>query len=240
MRARREVVERNLLLCTRQILSENKQQASTQASRRVDVPEREKRRGDADAAREQREAFPSLFARFSLYPSPFSPLSLLPNTSPSTMSYTQARITVRRSSERRTDRLLPAQSGALRAHLEDLLRFLLVLGRGRDRVSLARLHYQCKRANSFLSRLDLGAPTSSISLNAAAPLVLLAAVLVHSAEPNERGCPSSTSYNEQRELVTLEFGREFPRGKAVLALRWEGRLDAGTLLGEPDWQISQV
>lgn len=76
--------------------------------------------------------------------------------------------------------------------------------------------------------LSLSAPTTSTTLNTASPLNLLGAVLVQGAKriPVER-----TEENEADELVTLFLAGEAAEGEATLAVRFEGRLDDGALLG---------
>jgi hypothetical protein len=81
-----------------------------------------------------------------------------------------------------------------------------------------------------VNSLDLPSSTASITLNAAAPLKLLNAVLVQS--PNGKRIPvERTEENEEDELVTLHLQKKAEEGEAVLAVRFEGRLDEGALLG---------
>ncbi|GAA5852393.1 hypothetical protein JCM9279_001187 [Rhodotorula babjevae] len=76
--------------------------------------------------------------------------------------------------------------------------------------------------------LDLLEPASSLTLNAAAPLKLLGGVLVATSA---RYPVQSVELVEHDELATLRFSESVPAGRAVLALRWEGRLDGGGLQG---------
>ncbi|GJN87331.1 hypothetical protein Rhopal_000280-T1 [Rhodotorula paludigena] len=77
-------------------------------------------------------------------------------------------------------------------------------------------------------QLVLSEPSSTIRLNAAAPLRLLGAVLVKDAE---RFPAQSVELDEEEELASLDFGRDVPAGEAILALRWEGRLDQSGMQG---------
>lgn len=72
------------------------------------------------------------------------------------------------------------------------------------------------------------APTTSVSLNTAAPLRRLGAVLV---QGSSRHVATDTTYDDKREILTLNFGATIEAGEAVLGFRWEGDLDAGSLLG---------
>ncbi|GAA6003219.1 M1 family metallopeptidase [Rhodotorula paludigena] len=77
-------------------------------------------------------------------------------------------------------------------------------------------------------QLVLSEPSSTITVNAAAPLRLLGAVLVKYAE---RFPARSVELDEEEELATLDFGRDVPAGEAILALRLEGRLDQSGMQG---------
>lgn len=81
---------------------------------------------------------------------------------------------------------------------------------------------------SSLRRLDLAEPTRSLTLNAAPPLKLLGGVL---AAAGARHPVQSVSLSKTDELATLGFSEVVPAGPAMLALRWEGRLDEGGLQG---------
>lgn len=76
--------------------------------------------------------------------------------------------------------------------------------------------------------ITIPAPTTSITLNTAAPLVLLGAVV---AQNGTRFPASSTTYDDKKELTTLTVDAELAAGEAVLGFRWEGSLDAGSMLG---------
>ncbi|GAA5919724.1 hypothetical protein JCM1841_000771 [Sporobolomyces salmonicolor] len=76
--------------------------------------------------------------------------------------------------------------------------------------------------------LNLSEPASSIQLHTAQPLKLLAGVLTSGSE---RVSVKEAVYDEEHELTTLTLDKEAPVGEAVLALRWEGRLDDGKMQG---------
>ena len=84
-------------------------------------------------------------------------------------------------------------------------------------------------------RLSLSEPTSEISLNTAAPLVLLGAVLVPAANASRRLAPVEVRHEEDKQLSTLIFGEPVPAGEATVGLRWEGSLQEETMLGQLRW-----
>ncbi len=80
--------------------------------------------------------------------------------------------------------------------------------------------------------MSLSEPASELAINTAAPLVLLGAVLVPSADSEKRLVPSSVEYDEDKELSTIVFGEPVPAGEATLGLRWQGVLQEENMLGQ--------
>jgi len=77
--------------------------------------------------------------------------------------------------------------------------------------------------------VKLDQPTTSISLNTASPLRLTNAVAVLSLE-GRRLSPRVFTHDEAKDLMSLEFEEELPKGGVILALSWVGSLeDTGSL-----------
>ncbi|GAA5953426.1 hypothetical protein JCM10213_003080 [Rhodosporidiobolus nylandii] len=76
-------------------------------------------------------------------------------------------------------------------------------------------------------RLYLPTSTSHVSLNTAASLRLLGAVLV---SDGKRVSVKATQHDELNEITSLVLAEEVAAGEAVLAVRWEGSLE-GNMLG---------
>jgi hypothetical protein len=89
-------------------------------------------------------------------------------------------------------------------------------------------HFEVVADSLYPCSVTIPTPTTSITLNTAAPLVLLGAVVLQNGA---RFAASSTTYDEKKELTTLSFEKELGAGEAVLGFRWEGSLDAGSMLG---------
>ncbi|GAA5869000.1 hypothetical protein JCM16303_000332 [Sporobolomyces ruberrimus] len=98
------------------------------------------------------------------------------------------------------------------------------------------LHYNLTVKTSFPSSfsgvveitLNLVESTSSISINTAAPLVLLGGIIVSNGQ---RIPVIEAIRHEEEETTDLRFGETIETGQAVLVLRWEGAFEKDKMIG---------
>ncbi|GAA5977533.1 hypothetical protein JCM5350_004725 [Sporobolomyces pararoseus] len=103
-------------------------------------------------------------------------------------------------------------------------------------MSIEPLHYNLTCKTSFPQgysgvveiKLNVLEPTSSFSINTAAPLVLLGGVVV--AE-GKRVSVTKAIIEEEEGVTTLKLEEEIKAGEAVLVLRWEGAFEKDKMIG---------
>ncbi|GAA6005170.1 hypothetical protein JCM11491_002602 [Sporobolomyces phaffii] len=99
------------------------------------------------------------------------------------------------------------------------------------------LHYALTIKTSFPAAysgvaeitLNIVEPTSAISLNVAAPLVLLGGAIVSNGK--RQPVLDATGHDGDEESTTLRFEHEIAMGEATLVLRWEGLFEKDKMIG---------